>query len=739
MSMRSKIRLGIGFKLTLVVSSFLLLAFIGQGIYDAVYDYKDTIERKTQVLTEENRLLSREFLSIISNAYQTSMDMLATLEYELSFPPSLRNRERIENAVIKLLERNKFLTGLGLFFEPNAFDGRDEEFTDQTSNTSMKGRFIPYAEKNGSVCKFRLIPTINDNSKNEWYTKPIREGRAVLLPPYFSSDENNKVVHTTIAIPIKHDGKIIGALNADMDVSFAQSRLSSFPDTSKDSFKVLYADNGAVIANGADETTIMKNVLEYIPHIKPHFEAAAKGEESNEIIVSQTTGKSSQFIFVPVTMEELNTNWVCASITSISEFTDEAKAEVMHTMLQFLLILTLLIAILYISIRKSVSSPLKRTSKALKNIAQGDGDLTVRLPVEGNDEITELSLYFNQTIEKIGKSVKSIDMNARLMEDIGSDLASNMTETASSIHEISSNIESVKVQTVTQGDAVSQTASTIEEISHTIKQLNASIDTQSENITQSSNRVEQMVTNIKNITSAIEKSYSLIKELSSATKDGKETIAQSNTVTAKIVEESGSLMEASSVIQHIASQTNLLAMNAAIEAAHAGEAGKGFAVVADEIRKLSEESASQGKAITATLKMLSGELEGLSHSSKIVETKFNFIFSLSDEINEISNRLQEAMKRQDANSQLVLDAMKSINDVTTEVQMGSKEMLKGSDGILQEMRKLDGLTAVITNSMNEMAAGALQINDAVHEVAEISQKNKESIRSLVQEVEQFKV
>ncbi|QOW60627.1 methyl-accepting chemotaxis protein [Treponema pedis] len=542
------------------------------------------------------------------------------------------------------------------------------------------------------------------------------------------------------AVPIYNDNRIVtGCLLASLDAKWLTNIIDDITIGQTGYCDILGLTGTTIASKDFSLVERMENIIKMSEEDRTlasisAFEKMAIDNDKSSVGFYEYKGINKIASYASVK----STGWRVIIFAPVEEFMNT-----IHTLrssiyiIGIIILITSLITVFFTS--HSMVKPITKVVTALKDISQGEGDLTVRLPLHGNDEITDLSQYFNKTIEKISSSIKSVGENSCAMQSIGSELSSNMTETASSINQISANIDGVKQQTMSQAASVTETAATVEQIIRTIKQLNNSIETQAASVAQSSSSVEQMVANIASITQTLEKSDDIIKELAAATADGKETLSSSNTVTQKIAEESGSLMEASSVIQHIASQTNLLAMNAAIEAAHAGDAGKGFAVVADEIRKLAEESSAQGKSITSTLKTLSGEIETLSASADTVEEKFNAIFSLAENVKEMSNRIMEAMREQENGSKEVLSAIRNINEVTVEVKAGSEEMLKGGEGVADEMNKLDGLTRTITDSMNEMASGAIQINNAVQEVNEITQKNKMSIEALAKEVGKFKV
>jgi methyl-accepting chemotaxis protein len=207
----------------------------------------------------------------------------------------------------------------------------------------------------------------------------------------------------------------------------------------------------------------------------------------------------------------------------------------------------------------------------------------------------------------------------------------------------------------------------------------------------------------------------------------------------EIAHESEGLLEINAVMENIASQTNLLSMNAAIEAAHAGEAGKGFAVVAEEIRKLAEDSGEQSKTISGVLKKIKESIDKITRSTENVLTKFGAIDSGIKVVAQQEENIRNAMEEQGQGSHQVLQAIGNVNEITSYVRNGSGEMLDGSEEVIRESKNLERATQEISNGMNEMAIGAEQINTAIHRVNDLCGDNRENISLLMKEVSRFKV
>jgi methyl-accepting chemotaxis protein len=390
-------------------------------------------------------------------------------------------------------------------------------------------------------------------------------------------------------------------------------------------------------------------------------------------------------------------------------------------------------------IARSIVRPILGVSHTLKAISEGEGDLTRTITTSAKNEIGDLAHYFNLTLGKIKNMVMLIKRQTASLLDIGSELASNMTETAAAIHEITTTIQNIKGRMINQGTNIAEANTASEQITLNIGKLSGYVEHQTSNVSQSSSAIEEMLANIQSVTQTLVKNTANVKQLMEASEVGRTGLQEVAADIQEIARESEGLLEINAVMENIASQTNLLSMNAAIEAAHAGEAGKGFAVVADEIRKLAESSGEQSKTIGTVLKKIKSSIDKITTSTNNVLGKFEAIDSGVKTVSDQETNIRSAMEEQGAGSQQILEAIRQLNDITQQVKDESEEMLQESREVIEDSKKLELVTQEIINGMNEMVIGAEQINVAVTRVNELSGQNQGNIDVLVKEVSRFKV
>ncbi|PKL26763.1 MAG: methyl-accepting chemotaxis protein [Spirochaetae bacterium HGW-Spirochaetae-3] len=422
---------------------------------------------------------------------------------------------------------------------------------------------------------------------------------------------------------------------------------------------------------------------------------------------------------------------------------DSIRAILMRQLLRLLLTLagcSALIVSAAIVLSRSLTLPLKRISSVFKGIADGDiTDLSKDLDVSGTDEIGDMARTVNATFERLRGLIATIRSQAGIISGTGLELSSNMNETAAAIAQISANIQSVKKQTVKQAESVAETNQAMETVTRGIGRLDSHIEAQTESVSRSSSAIEQMTASIGSVTGLLNSNAGNVIELAAASDAGRADLASVSARIREIAGESAGLLEISSVIEDIASRTNLLSMNAAIEAAHAGDSGRGFAVVAGEIRSLAESSGRQSKTISSALKKMNASMSAITASADKVLKQFEGIGERIKAVADRERGIRASMEEQSVGSKEILEAIGRLEEISGEVRSGSTGMLECSREVIEESASLGRITDEVTGSMAEMAAGAEQITIAVNRVNDLSRDNKESIDKLMGEVSKFKV
>ncbi|MDR0290931.1 MAG: methyl-accepting chemotaxis protein [Treponema sp.] len=618
----------------------------------------------------------------------------------------------------------------------------------QSMNRETQASFLrPYIE--GDIDDLAIIDLqsnawhikggqIPNLSQREYVQKVLRGemGISDLIPANASAVPIDFPVLNYV-VPIKVDDKVVGALLARTNAYNLSDIVKTFK-VRGDGYAYMINGQGQTIAHAVRRESVLNldSLLELAKE-DPAYESL--GETIRHIVsvregYSEYTfgGKRMLCGFSPVP------GFNMILILSASE--ESLMTDVVTLRKLMILVVAIFIGIglgVSIWIAHSMAKPLSTVSEVLQKI--GNGDFTQKVNIKRNDEIGSICSSLNESTDNVRNLVLTIKKTAATLSKMGDHLASSMVQADAAVTQITTNVENVKNRVLHQSSSVSKSNNAVKQISGNIRSLSDHVDEQSESVAQSSSAIEEMLANVRSVTQTLIHNEANVNHLASAAGTGRSGLQNVVSDIQEIAKQSEGLMEINAVMENISSQTNLLSMNAAIEAAHAGESGRGFAVVASEIRKLAESSSVQSKTISEVLKKIKTAIDKITSSTNTVLAKFEAIDSGVRTVSQQEDAIRLSMEEQNEGSQQILEAIGKLNELTRQVKTGSTEMQDGSKQIMNESRSLAEATEEISGGMDDMENGVNQIGIAVDQVNETSVETKQNIEVLVGEIEKFKV
>ncbi|GAA5317626.1 MAG: methyl-accepting chemotaxis protein [Candidatus Pelagadaptatus aseana] len=671
-------------------------------INDTSQKLQQTIEPKLKAMAhgsmrasaDEQQGRIEDFFSGMAINVKTYSHDIAFLrqQFRSLFLPSDDVRFILHEYIQGALKNNPDALGLYVVFLPNMLDGADSDHVDDEDLGSNEvGRFSLYFSRNddGEIVADVMSeqelqdtePTSSGTPYNSWYSCPIESKQLCILEPYLDSVDDVDVLMTSVASPMFFGDRLVGVLGIDVALDSLQSMAvnSSTQLAEGQGHIALISNKGFLASNSKDQSALGKPYGDYLgTEISLNIdEEASLGDHFTLSRNLDMAGITNWTLYVDVPI-----SYIQAQVDAVASVVDSGKSQQIWgvSIAGLLAGVAGLAVVVLLAFR--ISNPIREVSSALQDIATGEGDLTKRITVQSKDEVGVLAGYFNQFVEQLSSMVRL------LAESIQTSLKT--TEQASALAQETSQGMAEQQESVlmvaTASEEMSQTAA---EVASSAAQA-ASASGTAEEATQQGRAIVMTTTeNINQLASKMQGAMPIVEKLSS---------------------DSDNIAAVLQVISSIAEQTNLLALNAAIEAARAGEQGRGFAVVADEVRALAGRTAQSVEEIEGVI----GQLQ--QATGNVVDA----MQESSEMANDYSEQVKEALDSLDS----IAGSISEINMMSTQIATAAEEQSSVAEEINRNVQAIRGVTDDVTEKAVQSAEYSHQISNQSSQQKQLIEKFK---------------